>query len=250
MMVLMSDEAAVLEIPDDAPRAVELVLAIRSGDTGTVGRLLAADPALARAVIGDRKGCRTLLHVVADWPGYFPKGPELVHLLIGAGADPSFRDPARCDETALHWAASSDDADVAAALIDGGADLDVPGGSIGTPLANAVGYGCWHVARLLVARGARIGSLWEAAALGDWAAVDGFLEGDPPPGSGEIDAAFWQACHGGQRRMAEYLLAQGANINAIPDYAGQQTALGAAGSVGTQRQALVDWLKERGAAEG
>jgi ankyrin repeat protein len=150
----------------------------------------------------------------------------------------------------LHWAASSDDVDVAAALIDGGADLDVPGGSIGTPLANAVGYGCWHVARLLVARGARIGSLWEAAALGDRAAVDGFLDGEPPSAGGEIDAAFWQACHGGQRRMAEYLLARGADINAIPDYAGQQTALGAAGSAGTQRQILVDWLKERGATEG
>jgi len=89
MMVLMSDEAAVPEIPDNDPRTVELVLAIHGGDTGTVGRLLAADPALARAVIGDRKGCRTLLHVVADWPGYFPNGPELVHLLIGAGADPA-----------------------------------------------------------------------------------------------------------------------------------------------------------------
>ena len=93
MMVLMSDEAAVLEIPDDDPRAVELVRAIRGGDTETVGRHLAADPALARAVIGDRKGCRTLLHVVADWPGYFPSGPELVHLLIGAGADPASGTP-------------------------------------------------------------------------------------------------------------------------------------------------------------
>jgi len=32
----------------------------------------------------------------------------------------------------LHWAASSDDADVAEALIDGGADVEAPGGSIGT----------------------------------------------------------------------------------------------------------------------
>src|ERR1051326_6950700 len=148
--VPMSDgTAAVMEIPDDDPRAVELVLALRGGDTATVRRHLAEDPRLARAVIGDRKGFRTLLHVVADWPGYFPNGPELVRLLIGAGADPNVRDPERCDETALHWAASSDDADVAAALIDGGADLDTPGGSIGTPLANAAGYGCWHVARLL-----------------------------------------------------------------------------------------------------
>jgi len=78
--------------------------------------------------------------------------------------------------------------------------------------------------------------------------VDEFLAAGPAPGSGEIDAAFWQACNGGQRRMAEYLLDQGADINAIPGYAGQQTAAEAAGSVGTQRQALVDWLKERGAA--
>ena len=249
MMGSMSGEAAVLEIPAEDPRAVELVLAIRGGDTETVRRHLAADPGLARAGIVDRKGgFRTLLHVVADWPGYFPNGPELVRLLIEAGADPSVRHPTRCDETALHWAASSDDVDVAAALIDGGADLDVPGGSIGTPLANAVGYGCWDVARLLVARGARIGSLWQAAALGDRAKVDEFLAADPPPGNDEIDAAFWQACHGGQRRMAEYLLAKGADINAVPGYT-EQTAIQAAGSADTQRQALVDWLKTRGAAE-
>ena len=70
-----------------------------------------------------------------------------------------------------------------------------------------------------------------------------------PPASSDIDAAFWQACHGGQRRMAEYLLAQGANINFIPKYA-EQTALQAAGGTDTQRQILADWLKERGAAEG
>ena len=49
-----------------------------------------------------------------------------------------------------------EDADVAGALIDGGADLEAPDGSIGTPLDNAVGYACWHVARLLVARGAKV----------------------------------------------------------------------------------------------
>lgn len=37
---------------------------------------------------------------------------------------------------------------------------------IGTPLDNAVGYGCWHVARLLAARGARVDRLWHAASLG------------------------------------------------------------------------------------
>jgi ankyrin repeat protein len=250
MIVPMSDEATGMEIPADDPRAVELGRAVRGGDVDTIRSFLARDPRLARAELVDRKGgSRTLLHLVADWPGYFPNGPQIVRLLIQAGADPSFRHPVRCNETALHWAASSDDVDVAAALIDGGADIEVPGGSIGTPLANAVGYGCWHVARLLVARGARAGSLWVAAGLGDRAGVDAFLAADPPPASSDIDAAFWQACHGGQRRMAEYLLAHGANVNAIPQYS-EQTALQAAGAADTRRQILADWLKERGAAGG
>jgi uncharacterized protein len=150
-------------------------------------------------------------------------------------------------ETPLHWAASSDDVDVAEVLIDGGADLEAPGGSIaGTPLANAVGYGCWHVARLLVQRGARVESLWQAAALGLLSRVEEILTATPPPSDDEINHAFWQACHGGQRRTAEYLLAHGADIDASPEYA-QATPLEIAGSLDTRRQTMVAWLRERGA---
>jgi hypothetical protein len=92
-------------------------------------------------------------------------------VLIDAGADPNARTtgggsktPGPGSETPLHYAASSDDVDVAAAVIDGGADLETPDGSIGTPLDNAVGYACWHVARLLVMRGARVDKLWHAGA--------------------------------------------------------------------------------------
>jgi len=61
-------------------------------------------------------------------------------LLIAAGADVDSRgDDEEHGETPLHWAASSDDAAATAVL--------------GTPLANAVGYACWNVARLLVASG-------------------------------------------------------------------------------------------------
>src|SRR5258705_9045076 len=55
---------------------------------------------------------------------------------------------------------------VADALIDAGADLETPGGSIGTPLDNAVGYGCWHVARLLIARGDRKSTRLNSSHLG------------------------------------------------------------------------------------
>ena len=71
--------------------------------------------------------------------------------------------------------------DVAEALIDAGADIEAPGSSIagGAPLENAVGYGCWHVARLLVARGARVPHFWQAAALGLTPRVEEFLAAAP-----------------------------------------------------------------------
>jgi uncharacterized protein len=153
-------------ISGDDPTAVELVTAIRAGDVAAVRHLVDANPKLARAKLSARGGTRTPLHVVADWPGYFPNGPQIVGVLIDAGADPNTGTTPTPSETPLHWAASSDDADVAAALIDGGADIEIPDGSIGTPLDNAIGYACWHVARLLVARGATVEKLWHAAALG------------------------------------------------------------------------------------
>jgi uncharacterized protein len=243
-------------IPSGDPAAIELLLAVRGGDVGAIRRLIGEHPDLPSWRIGDRNGTRTPLHMVADWPGYFPRGPEIARLLIDAGADPNGgpAHPGDGDEaepeTPLHWAASSDDVAVAAVLIDGGADIEAhsAGPIAGPPLVNAVAYGCWQVARLLVSRGARIGSLWQAAALGDQARVDAFLSAEPAPSQPDLDEAFWQACHGGQRRMAEYLLDRGANIDATPDYS-DTPPVQIAGQPDTMRQALVSWLQERGARE-
>jgi uncharacterized protein len=232
---------------DKSDPAGALVAAIRTGDLASLQRLLAADPGLAAAPIGAAGG-RTPLHVATDWPGYYPGGPAVVRMLIQAGADPNARTAGGpAPETPLHWAASSDDADVAEALIDGGADIEAAGGSIGTPLDNAVGYGCWHVARLLAAHGARVDKLWQAAALGMLARVEALLAVSPAPGTEEITEAFWQACHGGQRRAAELLLGHGAQINGIPGYS-QQTAAQVAAGPDTRREILVTWL--RGLAPG
>ena len=224
--------------------AIELTLAIKGGNIPALERLLATRPGLASERITGRKGgTSTPLHIVTDWPGYFPNGPAIVRILIEAGADPNALTSPGKPETPLHYAASSDDADVAEALIDGGADLEVPGGSIGTPLDNAVGYGCWHVARLLVARGARVDKLWHAAALGLLPRLEELIVAGPA--ADELNEAFWQACHGGQRRAAELLLNRGADPVKIPDYASGQTPVQVAGALDTRRENLVGWLRER-----
>ena len=224
--------------------ADQLVVAIHLGDADWVERLVAADAGLAVSPLGGTHGTRTPLHIVTDWPGYFPNGPQIARILLAAGADPNAREPEKGSETPLHWAASNDDADVARVLIDGGADVDLPDGSIGTPLENAVGYECWSVARLLVERGARVETLWCAAALGMVDRVRELMT--PRPDADALSQAFWHACNGGQRRAAEFLLGEGADLNWSPDYA-HGTPLDTAQQLGTQRQNVIDWLRERGA---
>lgn len=223
------------------PVAITAVHAIRTGDITSLASLLRQHPGLVAEEI---HGTRTPLLAAADWPGFFPAAPATVRLLIEAGADPNADTGGDKPETPLHWTASSDDADVADALISGGARLETPGGSIGTPLDNAIGYGCWNVARLLVQRGARVDKLWHAAALGIMPRVEELLATDPAPSADEITEAFWQACHGGQRRTAERLLASGADLTGTPGYSDQAPAEVAA-ELGTQRENLVTWLQER-----
>jgi uncharacterized protein len=247
----MSEQETGKWIRSDGQVAVELLLAVRAGDVAAIQRLLRNDPALASAkLFGNDGGAGTPLQLVTDWPGYFPSGPEIVRLLIDAGADPNALTSSRGaqtgpgDETPLHYAASSDDVDVAEALIDAGADIETPDGSIGTPLDNAVGYGCWHVARLLVARGASVDKAWHAAALGMLGRLEALLGSNLP--AEEVSKAFWHACTGGQRRAAEYLLSRGADLNWEPNYA-HGTPLDAASGVSTRQENVISWLRELGA---
>ena len=152
--------------------------------------------------------------------------------------------PGPGSETPLHDAASSDDVDVAVALIDRGVDLETPGGSIGTPLDNAVGYACWHVARLLVLRGARVEKLWHTGALGLLDRLDDLLVPGIDPE--QISQGFWHACATGQRRAAERLLSAGADLNWEPVYA-QGTALEAAKGLATRQENVIGWLQSVGA---
>ena len=228
--------------PTDAAEAV--VAAVHAGDLAQLEALLAAHPGLADEPLGGRYGTRTPLHAVADWPGFWPRGADAVRALVAAGAAPDGGPRQPGDETPLHWAASSDDAEVAAALLDAGADPAAPAGSIGTPLENAVGYGCWDVARLLVARGAPVEQAWVAAAMGLVDRMDELL-GDEPSGDA-VSEALWHACGGGRWRAAAALVARGGDLGWTPPYA-HGTPLDAARGDGTQRRSLVEWLERLGA---
>jgi hypothetical protein len=189
----------------DHPRAVAATKAVQAGDLAALESLLATDPWLATARIGDTDCYRTLLHAATDWPGHFPNGRAVVERLVAAGADVNAHSQfSSHTETPLHWAASSDDVAVLDALLDAGADIEAPGAVLGggSPLADACGFGNWAAARRLVERGART-RLSDAAALGLLDRVEAVFTEGPSPDHEVITQSFWSACHGGQLGTAE-----------------------------------------------
>jgi hypothetical protein len=208
---------------------------IRTGDAEALRRLLSEQPELATA---RPDGCRTLLHVVTDWPGHAPEAAGKIAALVAAGAEVDARfegGPHR--ETPLHWAASSDDVEALDALLDAGADIDADGAVIGggTPLADAVAFGQWNAARRLLERGATA-NLWQAAALGLLDRTRGLL-GDAS--QEELDNALWCAAHGGQRETAELLLEHGAD----PKWVGHDDLTAAQAAERSDAHELAAWLR-------
>jgi hypothetical protein len=227
-------------------RAVALVAAIHDGDVEALQRLVSDDPALATARVVDARGVgRTLLHVVADWPGHRPQGARAVAILVAAGADVDARlrhaGPHGAPETPLHWAASTDDVAVLDALLDAGADIEAPGAVLtgGTPLSDAVVFAQWHAARRLVARGATT-TVWQAAALGLLDRVQAAY-GNGALAGRDVTNAFWHACRGGQHATAAWLLERGADLNWV-GHDGQTACDVARGDAG-----LLQWLRAHGA---
>ena len=223
--------------PESAAAAVD---AIRTGDVQALRELLVKNPALVHQRID---GQRTLLHVATDWPGHFPNNAATVAALIACGAAVDAPFSGSHAETPLHWAASCDDVEVIDVLLDNGADIEARGGVIGggTPLADAVAFAQWQAARRLVERGAAT-TLWQAAALGLMDRVEHYFSTEQPSRA-DVTNAFWCACHGGQQRVAEYLLSRGADANWV-GYDGL-TPLAAAQRNGDR--STIDWLRGIGA---
>ncbi|MGH2805344.1 MAG: ankyrin repeat domain-containing protein, partial [Thermoleophilaceae bacterium] len=229
-----------MKVAADDPLAIELVEAIRGGAVAALEALLRSQPQLARVQIADPScgDARSLLHVATDWPGHFPNGAAVVRALVAAGADVNARGAGRVTETPLHWAASSDDVGILDALLDAGADIEADGAVIGggTALDDAVAFGQWNAARRLVARGATA-SFRNAAALGlEPVVAEHAATADP----GELSMAFWYACHGGRREVAEELLERGADRDWVAPWDGL-TPLDAARR--SAARALAVWLE-------
>lgn len=253
----------VLNVFEDEPLGASVRVAIRQGDVDELERLLLDNPGLARATVTRRAhgGCAAysypLLGMATDWPGNFPKVAASIRLLLAHGADVNARAQHARGESPLHGAASSDDLQALDALLDAGADLEAPGAVIagGTALDDAVAFGQWRAARRLIERGART-AVWHAAALGLMERLEDYFASGMPaarhPWGGALGAtsegavaiAFWCACHGGQRRAAEYLLARGGELHWVSPWDGL-TPLDAARR--SQAADVVRWIEGLGA---
>lgn len=231
------------------PRAIAAATAIRSGDVDGLRRLIDEHADLPTVSVRSADGTeRSMLHIATDWPGHWAAVARTIDLLVSAGADVNARFRGHHTETALHWAASSNDLDALDALLDAGADIEADGAVIagGTALTDAVAFGQWRAAQRLIDRGAR-STLFESAAMGLLDRVETYVAGEPPATAGDIDSAFWAACHGGKQATAEYLLALGADIDWEAPWDGSRPIDAAADS---ESSALADWLATHGAQPG
>lgn len=229
------------------PAVQHVIVAVRGGDIETLRDTLRVDPAAAnpRWVAGfDRPtpipNDSIPLFCVSE--GVF-RGTNTQHnaydmtrTLIAAGADIHIE-----GDIVLESAVSFDVIDAVAALLDGGAAIDGVDGD-GVPMAYAMHFGFVEVAELLGRHGAKrdlrfAAGLGELDAVKSWFEVDGSLK----PGAGALADPYGQelkqrgqspfrcertrpnilsqalcfACIHNRLGVADFLLAHGADINAI-----------------------------------
>ncbi|MBW1976190.1 MAG: ankyrin repeat domain-containing protein, partial [Deltaproteobacteria bacterium] len=157
---------------------------------------------------------------------------ELVHSLLDNGVGVDSWDDSYY-HTALQRAAMSDHKDIVELLLARGARIDARGGwPSGTALDVALRENHQDIVKLLVAKGAEV-SIYGAAFIGDVDKVKGFLERGGSVGTADAtgQTLLHYATAGNWKDIAELLIANGANVNAV---AGKwKTPLGVAARTGS-----------------
>lgn len=192
---------------------------------------------------------RTLLHV----PGH-KANPDMVALLIRAGADPDARDAKGW--TPLHWAVEYNEVDfrpsvqVVAALIAGGADVNARDAEGRTPIMVCACNYDRVLARMLLEHGAdvKIASKNLHFGIHFFGLSSSFHKPRrpaPPPDTDDGWTPLHEAVFHGDEQMTELLLEHRADVNAR-DWRGR-TPLGVA--VEEECDDMADFLRRHGAKE-
>lgn len=192
---------------------VERKNAVVRGDVDALARLVRAHPELAREPISScytGPGMNPLGYVaVAGFHGIVDhhRAAELARVLLAAGV-PVDGEP-EAGETPLITAVSYYETDLVRVLIEAGADLEAFGNEVqGTALKHAVWFGQPRIVDLLVAAGAVVPRLVEAAGAGD---VTGFLHADTPMVERARALGAAAACE--RLAVVDQLLATGVDVN-------------------------------------
>jgi ankyrin repeat protein len=226
--------------PADDPLVLSLTSVVQGGDLEGLASLLAEHPTLAAERFGDEAESRTALHIATDWPGNYPRVGATIAALAAAGAPLDDRFEGGHRETALHWAASSDDVEAIDALLDAGADIEADGAVFtdGTALSDAVVFAQWQAARRLAERGAAM-TIWQAAALGRSDELERQLEA-ASFSDAELTNACWHACRAGHSEVAQLLVARGADI----DWLGYDQLTCRQAGIQSGSEDLIAWLTQ------
>ena len=251
--------------PEDAEPFLASFRALEAGDVARLNSLLQRYTELAkeRGTNGN-----TLLNLAVSIAAKAKRdvAMSMIDTLLAAGAD--VNDPNDRGSTPLHQAAYSNQSDVAAKLIERGADLDLEAhGSGGTPLIFALFWGHREVADLLGRYSVAPGNLRAAAGLGNHALLEkcfrgenrltpeacaargfyrphsGFPDWHPSADPQEVlDEALVWACKSGRTAVLPRLVQAGARLDADP-YRGTPLIWAAV----RNHLETAEWLIEHGA---
>jgi len=265
------------------PDVRDVIAAVQIGDLERLKEVLQANPSAAnpswvpgfaapRPAPNDSIPLFCVSQAVFDGLNQRGNGYEITQALIDAGADVDTE-----GGHPLTAAVSFGALRVAEALIDNGAKVDGVDGD-GVPMAYAMHFTFREIAELLARRGAKLDVRF-AAGLGRLDIVKSFFadKGSLKPGSGALadpfglerkqkgQSVFWcertpanilsqalyYACIHNELQVAEFLLSQGADINAIvPGLDIQATILHRVAALGViePRTRVLNFLLEHGAS--